>query len=49
MLLRIYFTEFTLDYVKEHGLKQPLRFTETEHLGMVVPRGSFTVADVMYA
>lgn len=42
------FTDYTLEYLQTHGLKQPIVFHETEHLGLVVPRPEFTVADVMF-
>jgi len=39
--------EFTLDYVRQTGLKTPIHFREREHLGMLIPSPAFTVTDVM--
>lgn len=37
-----------MEYVEKNGFKTPVVFHEAEHLGLVVPRPSFTVSDVMY-
>jgi hypothetical protein len=38
--------ELTLDFVRQTGLRKPLRFRERKSLGMKLPEPSFTVADV---
>jgi hypothetical protein len=40
--------ELTVEYLQQNGLKAPIIFHELEHLGLVVPRSTFTVADVMW-
>ena len=39
--------DFTLDYIRSSGFREPLLFSEATHLGMTVPdAATFTVADV---